>query len=99
MNHHVRRRRDTFIGMKGFGQENAGDFPAESVEVEQFAEVDDVLDGIELFAAQQTSGYGDARFKFNSKGINRELLRGDMTDISDIAGAMAYRIPGVDLIF
>ncbi|MET0751906.1 MAG: hypothetical protein ABWZ66_00970 [Pyrinomonadaceae bacterium] len=99
MNIHVRRRRDTFIGIKAFGQDNAGDYPAGSIEVEQFAEMDDVIAGIEQFAARQTSGFGDARFTFNSKGINRELLRGAMTDISDIAGALAYKIPGIDLIF
>jgi hypothetical protein len=99
MNHHVRTRRDTFIGIKAFGQDNAGDYPEGSIEVEQFAEMGDVLTGIEQFAARQASGFGDARFTFNSKGINRELLRGAMTDISDIAGALAYKIAGVDLIF
>lgn len=99
MNIHVRTRRNTFIGIKAFGQDNAGDYPEGSIEVEQFAEMDDVIAGIELFAARQASGFGDARFTFNSKGINRELLRGAMTDISDIAGALAYKIAGVDLIF
>jgi hypothetical protein len=99
MNHHVRRGRDTFIGIKAFGQENAADVSSGGIEAEQFTEIDDVLAGIELYVSQQMSGAGDARFSFNTKGIKRELMRADMRDISDIAGSMAYKISGIDLLF
>jgi hypothetical protein len=99
MNIHVRRRRDTFIAMKGFRMEYPDDFPAGSDEAEQMDEIEAVLALIEEYGGDQATGSGNVRYTYHSKGIARENLRELMNDISIIAGTLAYRIPGIDLIF
>jgi hypothetical protein len=99
MNIHIRRRRDTFIRMKAFSLEFPEDFPAESVEAEQIAEISAVLDQIEQAAGEQASGIGKTSFTYHGKGTNRINLRDQMDDISTIADTLAYSIEGVDLLF
>jgi len=99
MNIHVRRRRDTFIGMKAYRQEFPEDFPAGSDEAEQMDEIEAVLALIEQYGGDQAAGVGNARFNYYGKGIARENLRELMNDVSTIAGTLAYRIAGIDLMF
>lgn len=99
MNIHVRRRRDTFIGMKGFRLEYPADFPAGSDEAEQLDEVETALALIEQYGGDQSSGFGNVRFTYNSKGIARENLRELLEDIETAARTLAYKIEGIDLIF
>jgi hypothetical protein len=99
MNYHVRRYRDSFIGIKGFREEFPEDFPAGDDETAQMDEIETVLGLIEQYGGEQALGFGNVRFNYNSKGIAREKLRGEMTDISTIAATYAYTIPGIDLVF
>ncbi len=99
MNIKVIRYRDSFIGIKGFGEEFPEDFAAESDEAAQLAEIATVIGLIDQYGGDQALGFGNVRFNFNSKGIARTELRGLMTDISTIAATYAYTIPGIDLIF
>jgi hypothetical protein len=98
MDIHVRRRRDTFIRMKGYRQENPEDFPP-GIETTQMDRVEAALALIEQLAEQQLGKMSDARFGFNSKGIKRENLRECMQEISGITDSMSYEFPGIDLIF
>ena len=95
----VRRRRDTFIAMKGFRQEFPEDFPAGSDETEQMDEIETVLGLIEQYGGDQALGFGNVRFTYHAKGIARENLREELEDMETAAQIMAYKIPGVDLIF
>jgi len=99
MNIHVRRRRDTFIGMKGFRTEFPEDFPAESDETEQMDEIETVLGLIEQYGGEQALGLGNVRFNYNAKGISRENLREMLEDFELVAESQAYKTPGIDLIF
>jgi hypothetical protein len=99
MNIHVRRRRDTFIGMKGFRLEFPEDFPAGSDEAEQLDEIETVLGLIEQYGGDQASGFGNVRFNYYAKGISRENLRELLEDIETAAQTLAYKVPGIDLIF
>lgn len=99
MNINVRRRKDTFIGMKAYRDEFPADFPAESDEAEQMGEIETVLGLIEQYGGDQALNSGNARFLYNAKGIARENLREDLEDFETAAKIMAYKIPGVDLIF
>lgn len=98
MNIHVRRRRDAFIGMKAYRQENPEDFPA-GIETTQMDRVEAALALIEQLGSQQLGKMNDARFGFNSKGVKRENLREAMQEISGITDVMSYEFPGIDLIF
>lgn len=99
MNIIVTRYRDSFIGIRAYGVEFPEDFPAGSDEAEQLAENNAVIDLIEQYGGDQALGKGNVRFAFNSKGIAREVLRGQMAEISTIARTYVYTIPGIDLIF
>jgi hypothetical protein len=99
MNHHVRRYRDTFIGMKGYRLEFPDDFPAGSDETEQMDVIESALASIEQYGGDQALGRGNMRFTFNAKGIARENLRDRLEDIETAAKSLAYRVPGIDLIF
>jgi hypothetical protein len=99
MNHHVIRRRDTFIGMKGFRTEFPEDFPAGSDETEQMDEIETVLALIEQYGGEQALGLGNVRFTYNAKGISRENLREILEDFELVAQSQAYKTPGIDLIF
>ncbi len=99
MNHHVRRRNDTFIRMKAHRLEFSADYPAASVEAAQMDVIEEVLEEIEQNAANQVGNFGEARFEYNSKEIARENLREDIIDIRDMAGSMAYEFPGIDELF
>lgn len=99
MNHHIRKRRDTFIRIKAFSLEFPEDFPNGSVEEEQTLTISDVLDEIEQAASDQTSGIGKTRFTYHGKGTNRIKLRDQMDDISTIADTLAYSIEGIDMLF
>lgn len=88
-----------FIGIKQFGADNTADFPVGSVGALQFAEISAVVDLIAQLAGEQMQGFGDARFSFNSKGINRINLRELMREIDEMADSMAYEFPGIDLKF
>ena len=95
----VRRRRDTFIGMKAYRVEFPEDFPANSDEAEQMDEIETVLALIEQYGGEQASGLGEMRFTYNTKGIARENLREWLEDIETAAQTLAYKITGIDLIF
>lgn len=99
MNHHVRRRRDTFIAMKAFRDEFPADFPAGGDEAEQMDEIEAVLALIDEYSGDQALNSGNVRFTYNTKGIARENLREELEDMETAARIMAYKIPGVDLIF
>lgn len=99
MNHHIRRRKDTFIGMKAYRDEFPADFPADSDEAQQMDEIETVLGLIEQHGSKQASGFGNSRFAYNTKGIARENLREDLEDMETAGEIMAYKIPGIDLIF
>lgn len=99
MNIHVRRYRDTFIGMKAYKLEFPEDFPANSDEAEQMNEIETVLAEIEQYGGEQASGFGNVRFAYNSKGIARENLRELLEDIETAAQTSAYKITGIDLVF
>lgn len=99
MNHHIIRRRDTFIGMKAYRVEFPEDFPVDSDETEQMDEIETVLGLIEQYGGEQALEFGSARFAFNTKGINRENLREILEDFETAARSLAYKIPGIDLIF
>lgn len=99
MNIHVRRYRDTFIGMKGYRLEFPEDFPANSDETEQMDVVEAALASIEQRGGEQALGLGNMRFTFNAKGISRERLRDILEDIETAAQSLAYRVTGIDLIF
>ena len=99
MNIHVRRRRDTFIRMKAYRQENPGDFPVPSMQATQMDENDAVVAEIEEIAADQLGNFGEARFEYHSKGVARENLRERLSEISGISDVMSYEFPGIDLLF
>lgn len=99
MNIHVRRRRDTFIRMKAYRQENPGDFSAGSVETAQMDENDAVVALLEEYAANQIGSFGEARFEFHSKGIARENVREKLSEMSGLSDSMSYEFPGIDLLF
>ena len=99
MNVHVRRRRDTFIAMKGFRQEFPADFPAGSDEAEQMDNIEAALAQIEQYGGDQALNVGNVRFTYNSKGIARENLREELEDFEVAARSLAYKTPGIDLIF
>jgi hypothetical protein len=85
--------------MKAYRLENPGDFPAASVEGTQMDVNDGVVAEIEEIAANQVGKSGEARFGFNSKGICRENVRADLSEISGISDSMSYEFPGIDLLF
>jgi hypothetical protein len=99
MNHHVSRRKNTFVGMKGFRTEFPEDFPAGSDEAEQMDEIETVLALIEQYGSEQAIGLGNVRFAFHAKGISRENLREMLEDFELVAESQAYKTPGIDLIF
>jgi hypothetical protein len=85
--------------MKGFRLEFPEDFPAGSDEAEQMDEIETVLGLIEHYGGDQSLGLGNVRFNYNAKGIARENLRELLEDIEIAAQTLAYRVPGIDLIF
>lgn len=99
MNINVRRRRDAFIGMKAYRQENPDDFPAPSVEATQMDRVEMALSVIESASASQVGKMGDSRYGYNLKGVARENLREEMSGMRDISDSMSYEFPGIDLLF
>jgi hypothetical protein len=99
MNIKVRRRNNTFIGMKAFRLANTRDFPSGSVEAEQMDEIEAVLALIEQYGGDQSAGFGNARFSFNGKAVCRKNLRDALREISTIAGTMGYQVEGIELIF
>jgi hypothetical protein len=99
MNIHVRRRNDTFISISAYRQQFPVDFPAGSIEALQVDELEIVTGLIARYGADQMTKFGDVRFGFNSKGINRENLREEVEEIGTIARTMVYEFPGIDLIF
>jgi hypothetical protein len=99
MNINVRRRRDAFIGMKAFRQENPDDFTAPDIEATQMDRVEMALSVIESASASQVGKKGDSRYGYNLKGVARENLREEMSGIRDITDSMSYEFPGIDLLF
>lgn len=99
MNQNVIRYRDSFIGIKGFRQEFPEDFPAGSDEAEQADAVEAALAAIEQYGGEQASDFGNVRFAYNSKGIARVNLRETLEDWETAGRSLAYKIPGIDLIF
>jgi hypothetical protein len=99
MNQNVIRYRDSFIGIKGFRQEFPADFPDGSDEAEQADAVEAALASIEQYGGEQASSFGSARFAYHSKGIARVNLREMLEDFETAARIIAYKIPGIDLIF
>jgi hypothetical protein len=99
MNNHVIRYRDSFIGIRGFRQEFPDDFPARSDEAEQADAIEAALAAIEQFGGEQALNLGDMRFTYNSKGIARVNLREMLEDFETAGRSLAYKIPGIDLIF
>jgi hypothetical protein len=99
MNNQERFRYQMFIRLRQFGTENAADFPAGGVGATQFAEISTVIGLIEGLAANQSAGFGSARFAFASKDTARENLRETMSEISRTARAMVYQFPGIDAKF
>lgn len=99
MNQNVIRYRDSFIGIKGYRLEFPEDFPAGSDEEEQADVVENALASIEQFGGEQALDFGNVRFAYNSKGIGRVNLREMLEDFEVAARSLAYKIPGIDLIF
>lgn len=99
MNNHVIRYRDSFIGIKGYRAEFPEDFPAGSDEEEQADIVEASLASIEQFGGEQALEFGNVRFAYNSKGIARVNLREFLEDFETAGRIIAFKIPGVDLIF
>jgi hypothetical protein len=99
MNHHVRRRNDTFIRMTAYRQQFPADFPAAAVEAEQMDVIEEVVAEIGEAGSDQIGNYGEARFEYANKGVARENLRECVEEIGGIAPSMAYEFPGIDVLF
>lgn len=99
MNNHVIRYRDSFIGISGFRQEFPEDFAVGSDEAEEADAIEAALAAIEQFGGEQVLNFGNVRFNYNSKGIARVALREMLEDFETAARSLAYKIPGIDLIF
>jgi hypothetical protein len=100
MNHHEIIRKDSFVRIDVFGEENKTDFPAGSKGAALFAQMKTIAQNLNRKAADQSSAKGDSRLGFFSKGTARENMRGLMTLIADtVAGGAAYDVPGLETKF
>ena len=91
-----RRRYDMFVRVKQYGLENEGNFPAASIGANQFAEIASVVDLLDQLTADQSAGFGDARFSFAGKKSARENVRDDLFEIARTARSMTYQFPHID---
>jgi hypothetical protein len=93
MNDRDRRRYDTLVRVRQFGEDNAGDFTG--IATTKFNELSPIIDDAEIAASGQQSGFGEAAQQFEVKDTARENLRELMSDISRTSKSMEYSIDGI----
>lgn len=93
------RQIETLERMRGFGSENASDFPVTSLGGQKFAALDALVTEIDQLGAQQSEGQGAARSSTQAKGMARIAVRSAMRAISDTAEALESAHPGISETF
>lgn len=100
MNHHEIIRKDSFVRIDVFGEENKPDFPVVSKGATLFAQMKTIAQILTQKAAAQSSAMGDSRLGFFSKGTARENVRALLTWIANtVADGAAYDVPGLETKF
>lgn len=94
-----RVRYEMFIRVVQFILSLSGIFPAGSIVAVQLSVLQGVIAAINTLTGEQTTGFADARFGFNSKDTARENLREMLSEIARTARSMVYAFPGINLKF
>lgn len=91
----VRRRFETFLRVQAFGRENVAQFPTSSFAGEQFATLNEVLQGLETHTGAQAAGLNAARQGAFGKAAARDELMRTLEAISRTARPLAANNPGL----
>lgn len=94
-----RFRYEMFIRTVQFGLDNAVDFPAGTIAAVQFGVITSIIAEIQQLIGDQSAGFSDARYNYDTKDTKREDLREEVGDINETARSMVYQYAGVDLKF
>ena len=96
MDHHERRKQYTFMRVRDFGVEHAGDFAPDSMATELFAEMARIVDRIVKHATAERSKKGSAQQGTTRRAEARAKLRVALMAIRRTAKTLASFIPGLD---
>lgn len=85
-----------FIRVVRFIGDNLADFAAGGVVAGALGDLQAVVARLETETGEQSEGFGDAGFEFETKDTARENLRETLGEIARTARSMVYEFPAID---
>lgn len=99
MNNQNRRISEMATRMRIFKAAHESDFPANSIGGQRFAQLDDLVEKIDLYGTQQAQERGAAKAITEAKGVLREEIIRQMKAIRETAISVEAQQPGISQNF